>query len=532
MSPQIAADRFQRRGILAAGFWFAFVLFTSVHLLAANSITGLVKDATGKPLNGVFVSAKRDQSIVTTTVYSDDSGNFRFPELQAGVYVITAHAGGFQPSRRSNIAVKHGKATKLAFVLEAETLPAELVKQSTAYEWLESLPGTMEQKLSLAKNCDGCHHNVYQLRDYRFTKEDWTKVISAMERIDVIGETPGRSAPRWVHGSKDDIAAYLEEVQGPTITLPKIRFSSRASAKATRAVITEYQLPRENAVPHDVYVDAQGNAWYNDFKADCLGKLNPTTGEFKEYKLPSKAGVHPGSEEMFIDPDQNIWIGECLAKRFLRFDSKKEEVTGIYDAKFVRVDTQRQHALGVENQMDLKTGEIKRYKYKSSIAGYGNGFAIDANGIGFTPGWMNQSVIRMLNPETGDVTNFPTPTLDAAPRRLSMGADNNIWFGEWLGGKIGKLDVQTKKITEYDVRDPFAVIYQADMDPKSHTVWSYDWITDCEIRLDPKTGEITEYPMPVLDVESRRTAFDPSAPIPTMWIHGAGNAELIRIQLQ
>ena len=138
----------------------------------------------------------------------------------------------------------------------------------------------------------------------------------------------------------------------------------------------------------------------------------------------------------------------------------------------------------------------------------------------------------MLNPETGDVTNFPTPTPDAAPRRLSLGADNNIWFGEWYGGKIGELDLQTKKIKEYAVPDPFAVIYQANMDPRNHTVWSYDWVSDREIQLDPKTGEMTEYPMPTLDVESRRTAFDPSASSPTMWIHDAGNGKLIRIQLQ
>jgi streptogramin lyase len=512
--------------------WLAFTVCASPPAFARNSITGLVKDATGTTLHGVFVSAKRDGSVATTTVYSDDAGKFRFPELAEGMYVVTAHAGGFQSSERSNVAVKAGRVTKLVFMLAVETRPAELVKQSTASEWLTSLPGTMEQKLSLAKNCDGCHHNVYQLRDYRFTEEDWTKIISAMERIDVIGETPGRSAPRWVHGSKDDIAAYLAEVQGPDIVLPKIRFSPRPTGKATRAVITEYRIPRANAVPHDVYVDAQGNAWYNDFKADYLGKLNPQTGEFKEYKLPSKAGVHPGSEEIFIDPDQNIWIGERLAKRFVRFDPRKEEVTGIYEnAKFVRVDAQRGVALGVENQMDLKTGEIKRYRYKSSIASYGNGYAIDANGIGYMPGWTHESVIRMLNPETGDVTNFPTPTPDAAPRRLSLGADNNIWFGEWYGGKIGKLDLQTKKITEYDVPDPFAVIYQANMDPKNHTVWSYDWISDREIQLDPKTGEMIEYPMPTLDVESRRTAFDPAASTPTMWIHDAGNGALIRIQI-
>lgn len=514
--------------------WLALFILDTAFAYAGTSISGSVKDTAGNNMNGVFVSATRDGAVFTTTVYSDKAGRFHFPELAEGMYTVTAHTGGFQPSKRSNVALTKSETVTLEFKLDPETRADELVKQSTASEWLRSLPGTAEQKLSLARNCDGCHHNVYQVRDYRFTETDWAKVISAMERIDAIGEEqrPGVTQ-RWVHGSREDIARYLGEVQGPDSLAPKIQFSPRPTGKVTHAVVTEYRLPRDNAVPHDVYLDAQGNAWYNDFKADYLGKLDPKTGAFKEYRLPSKTGTHPGSEEMFIDPEQNIWIGQRLERRYLRFDPRKEEVTGVYDdAKFVRVDTNRGVVLGLEAQLNLATGEIRRYHFNGLIDGYGNGYGIDSNGVGYKGGWTSDSVIRVLNPQTGEVTNYPTPTPEAAPRRVSLGSDGNIWFGEWRGGKIGKLDLKTKKITEYDMPDPFAAIYQADMSPVDHSVWSYDWLDDCEVRLDPNTGEVTQYPMPTLDVESRRTAFDPAAPTPTVWIHGAGTGQLIRIQLQ
>ena len=68
--------------------------FLGVSLaLGADAFTGSVKDSGGKALPGVFVSAQRGGATYTTTVYSDDTGKFRFPELVAGAYTVTAHAG-------------------------------------------------------------------------------------------------------------------------------------------------------------------------------------------------------------------------------------------------------------------------------------------------------------------------------------------------------------------------------------------------------------------------------------------------------
>jgi len=113
----------------------AFVWWTATILLAlpgfgAGTITGSVKDASGTTLNGVFVSAQRDGVPITTTVYSDDAGRYRFPELTAGTYTVTAQAGGFQPVRRSNVAVKDSTALPMDFTLQVETRPEELLKRS------------------------------------------------------------------------------------------------------------------------------------------------------------------------------------------------------------------------------------------------------------------------------------------------------------------------------------------------------------------------------------------------------------------
>ena len=53
----------------------------------------------------------------------------------------------------------------------------------------------------------------------------------------------------------------------PLKTLP------RPTGRATEVIITEYDLPRREAQPHDVIVDKDGQVWYSDFGAQFVGEL-------------------------------------------------------------------------------------------------------------------------------------------------------------------------------------------------------------------------------------------------------------------
>ena len=55
----------------------------------------------------------------------------------------------------------------------------------------------------------------------------------------------------------------------PLKTLP------RPKGRATHVIITEYDLPRKEAQPHDVIVDKDGIVWYSDFAAQFAGYLDP-----------------------------------------------------------------------------------------------------------------------------------------------------------------------------------------------------------------------------------------------------------------
>ena len=90
----------------------------------------------------------------------------------------------------------------------------------------------------------------------------------------------------------------------------------RPTGRATHAIITEYDLPRGLAAPHDVILDGTGNAWYSDFGAQAIGEVDPRTGTVTEYPVPTlKPGYPAGSLDLEMDKDGNIWIGMLLQER-------------------------------------------------------------------------------------------------------------------------------------------------------------------------------------------------------------------------
>src|SRR5215470_3655468 len=80
------------------------LLFACVaSLLAATSarsadqvLSGRIASRSGQKLDGVTVSAKREGSTITTSVYTDAAGEYFFPLLPEGRYRVWAQSLGFE----------------------------------------------------------------------------------------------------------------------------------------------------------------------------------------------------------------------------------------------------------------------------------------------------------------------------------------------------------------------------------------------------------------------------------------------------
>src|SRR5262249_58759610 len=83
----------------------------------------------------------------------------------------------------------------------------------------------------------------------------------------------------------------------------------RPKGRATNVIITEYDLPRKEALPHDVIVDADGHAWYSDFGSQFVGELDPKTGKVTDYPIQVFREEQPrGSLDLELAPDGNLWL--------------------------------------------------------------------------------------------------------------------------------------------------------------------------------------------------------------------------------
>src|ERR1700722_6203420 len=62
-------------------------------------LAGTVKSAAGARMSGVTVSAKMDNTTITTSVFTDKEGSYFFPSMNSGHYKVGAQADGFEIAR-------------------------------------------------------------------------------------------------------------------------------------------------------------------------------------------------------------------------------------------------------------------------------------------------------------------------------------------------------------------------------------------------------------------------------------------------
>ena len=77
-------------------------------------------------------------------------------------------------------------------------------------------------------------------------------------------------------------------------------------AGALNVTIQEWTVPTKGAHPHDPAVGADGALWFTEQMVNKLGRLDPKTGEFKEYPLATDK--NSGPHGLVADKEGNIWF--------------------------------------------------------------------------------------------------------------------------------------------------------------------------------------------------------------------------------
>jgi streptogramin lyase len=518
----------------------------------AQTLSGSVSSAQEGAMEGVLVSAQKAGSPITVTVVSDAHGRFRFPDgrLSPGHYALRIRAEGYDLDGPQSVDLG---ATSADIAIKLRPT-SDLAAQLTNTEWLMSMPGTDAQKWPLLE-CMSCH-TLERIARSTYDGEQFLAVINRMAQYannTTQAHVQMRVARRNI---RQDLARkfadYLATVNlSHGTTWPyKLQTLPRPKGRATRVVITEYDLPRKTIAPHDVRTDAQGNVWYSNFVENYLGELDPKTGINRDYPIPvSKPNSPTGTLDLEPDADGNLWLALMFQTGLAKFDMKTKTFhifpiqpdldsdamqqsmvmprASKVDGKVWTNDVAKQDVM----RLDLKTGKyelIDPYKLLSKAYQHGPyGMAVDAQNNLYFMDFGGEYVGR-VDAKTGVTTLFPTPTRNSWPRRTMLDNQGRLWFTEFAANKLAMFDTKTENFTEWSVPTPYTYPYDVFMD-KNGELWSGGMSSDRVLRFDAESRRAVEYLLP-RSTNIRRVFVDNSTSPVTFWAGNNHGAEIIKLQ--
>lgn len=555
-------------GILASSLLLVFCAsFTSQ---AANepgpmALTGVVSSEAEGPMEGVLVKAKRVGSTITISVVTDSEGRYGFPanRLKPGDYALTIRAFAYDLPKTS---VSVGDKTVSADLkLNKIGSPLALAEQLSPAEWIMSAPTPPKPYLSLS-DCGSCHNLSFVFKS-TYDVDGWMTTLLRMRNYER-GATFSHPNTMPFHNGPNqrdaEFAQYLASINMSTKLWDfELKGFPRPKGKATKVIYTEYDLPRNDAEPHDALIDSDGMIWYTEFNQPIFGRLDPRTGETKEWDLPvTRPGVPTGSLNLAMDGQGNFWIARKYQAGVAKFDRKTEKVTPFsLPPEYVNVHTLTTFvAVGGKDGsgtvcfddtgnrriflLDPTTGKINAHDAYPGLnlppgdeGGAAGGAAerhsmygvsVSSRGLCYWSDLANRNIAE-IDPATEKITLYPTPTPNSGPRRENITPDDQIWFGEnnLSAQKIAVFDTKTKQFKEWEARpiDP----YDAIIDKSGH-VWSGGEPTDFVSRLDPKSGEIVSYLLPTVNTDIRRVYVDNLTNPPSMLIGENHRAKIVLVQ--
>ena len=522
------------------------------------ALTGKVISEQEPTMEGVLVSAKLDGSSVTTTVVTNAQGVYSFPadRLAPGHYAIAIRAIGYKLDGPKAVDVSANAATTADIKLNKTNA---LANQMSNGEWLQSLPGDDRIKAALT-NCVGCH-TVQRIVQSTHDAAEFMQLFKRMGTYSP-GSTPTHPQPLLPGGNNSDRAPIPKSIQEKTADyLASINLSNaetldfplkplpRLKGRSTHVIITEYDLPRKDAQPHDVVMDPDGMVWYSDFSHEMLGELDPKTGKVTDYELPTLRPEEPkGSLDLELDPQGNLWLAGMYQAGIYKFDRKTKQVTAYpFPKEWLNPTTQAsmvspQHSdvdgkVWTNNQdthlhyrLDLATGKFEDLgqavdKSGTHINAYGMPTDLQNNVYLLNFGG---TTIGRRDAKTNEVTIWKTPLPFSRPRRGRVDADNILWFAEYGANGIGRFDPKTKEIKEWQLPTPWDEPYDV-VKAKDGEIWTGSMLTDRVARLDPKTDAITEYQLP-RSTNIRRVFVDDRGPRPVLWVGSNHGGSIVKVE--
>jgi streptogramin lyase len=512
--------------------WLAML---PAHAQPVAALSGRVSSQREPAMEGVLVSAKRDGSNKTVTVVTHADGRYSFPSdrLEPGRYAVSVRAVKYVlADRNRHVEIAAGKSAQLDLELR-DANPLELALQLTDPEWLASWPLDDRTKWDLFRDCSRCHTlRRPSMSTYDAEELGWVmmRMVYSAGSTPMRYQLPASGVPHW--GRADGgVPSALQKRQAEAVASInlhegtwsyELKTMPRPKGKETEVINTTWDLPA-TARPHDTRIAADGTIWFNHFNDNALGRLDPKTGEVKEWRWPYRAAegsFQPTGARTLMGPDQRgrWYIGNQAQGGVVVFDPKTEQFEfhdppgggEMIDVSGARVDGKAWRAAaapvagGAVYQIDLETWQHQEIKGTREKPLYAYDIAADShnNVYGSARG---APYVWRVDAKTHEVQYFDIPaeprgagSFGTGMRRGIVDSKDRLWWGGFDGGFIGMLDPSKptgRQMKLYAVPFPYFFPYDAHYDEQGYT-WTGGIYADRVARLNVDSGEWNFYLLP------------------------------------
>jgi virginiamycin B lyase len=289
--------------------------------------------------------------------------------------------------------------------------------------------------------CTGCHQTDQITRSSGYSGEHWKELIGTM--IDL---SPDQA-------TQATITEYLAEKFPPnTLRAPKLMPGT------IQVAFKEWQTPTLGQRTRDPVEAADGSIWWAGQFGNLIGRLNPATGEMKEYPLPANAKPHT----ITLDAQGIPWYSGNMN--------------------------------GTIGKVDPATGKVTEYKMPDPNAKDPHTIIFDKNGIAWFTA-QNSNMIGRLDPATGEIKLVTAPVANAKPYGIKVDADGVLWVSCNGAPCLLKVDPATMAVSEVKLTLPGTTVRRLDI-AEDGMIWYVNSGQGRLGRYNPKTGESKEWMSP------------------------------------
>ena len=262
---------------------------------------------------------------------------------------------------------------------------------------------------------------------------------------------------------------------------------------------TDWVVPTLGQRSRDTVEAPDGSIWWTGMWASLVGRLDPATGEMKEFALPPSARPHT----IVPDEDGNIWYTGNSNATIGKLDPQTGEITeyptrgrdphsaGFHPNGNLYFTAQGANILG---RLNPETGEVTEVDTEPRPYD----IRVDADGDGTV--WVaynGTNKIAALNPDTMAIRYYDVPNENSRVRRLGFSSDGMVWYGNSGMGRVGRLNPATGEIQEWDSpsgprSNPYGFAVVDDI------IWYNEsgMRPDTLVRFDPKTEQFQSWAIP------------------------------------